>query len=310
MSYRTACLLGLLSIALASCGRTPLASGGESESDAGSSTSSAESASTAATSASSATTAGASAGSSGSSGGVTSEGVSVTAASSSAGATTTSGSATSSTSTSASSSSSTSTTGASSTGGSTTGALECEPLADCKPLYFIDEALQLTDIESGWEVCGAWGDHYRVEAIECAHKVFWPVCQGEGGSCETDNDCESDSQCLNVYGTCGCRPKNCMSDSDCPDGEVCVCAAQGDGYAGWTNIKNTCEPASCASAADCPEACGCHGSEFFCGTVERLHCPTLTDECATHEDCDGEGGRCYYEPDESRWVCGEWGFCE
>jgi hypothetical protein len=181
----------------------------------------------------------------------------------------------------------------------------CPTAVDCLPVFFEDENNDETDEESGWLLCNEGSVYYREVALDCAHEVFWPACDGQPGSCATDADCPGNEVCADVWGSCECESQ-CMSDSDCEDGEICVCAGRGNG--GWLALKNWCVPTGCAGPEDCADDCGCRGSEFFCGTLDTAACPTLTDEC--HDNADCGGNRCAWEPQEQRWTCQEWGICE
>jgi hypothetical protein len=183
----------------------------------------------------------------------------------------------------------------------------CPPF-DCQPIFFEDENHELTDIESGWLFCNEGSVHYREEAIDCAHEVFWPKCEGQGGECATDDDCSGNDTCANIYGDCYCTPQ-CMSDSDCGDGRICVCAGSIPGVGADLALKNACVPADCAANADCAGECGCRGDKFFCGTLEGAFCPTPDDECEDDEDC-SNGNYCGWDSDEKRWMCQGWGICE
>ncbi|MCY1058877.1 hypothetical protein [Nannocystis sp. SCPEA4] len=181
----------------------------------------------------------------------------------------------------------------------------CPTAVDCLPVFFEDENNDETDEESGWLLCNEGSVYYREVALDCAHEVFWPACDGQPGSCATDADCPGNEACVDVWGSCQCESQ-CMSDSDCEDGQICVCAGRGNG--GWLALKNWCVPSGCAGPEDCQDDCGCRGSEFFCGTLDTAACPTPTDEC--HDNADCGGNRCAWEPQEQRWTCQEWGFCE
>ncbi|MCY0992091.1 hypothetical protein OV203_33440 [Nannocystis sp. ILAH1] len=224
--------------------------------------------------------------------------------------TTTSGTTTSGTTTSESGTSSTSTsgTGSSSTTGDSGDPVPCKAPVDCEPIFFEDAQHQLTDIESGWLFCNGGTVIYRDEALECAHEVFWPKCEGQGGECATDGDCPDSQVCANIWGDCGCVAQ-CMSDSDCSGGQICVCAGDHPGVGGDLYLKNTCMPANCASKADCEGECGCRGSEFFCGFVIGAFCPTLEDECSDSGDCP-QDKYCAFDADQDRWTCQFLGICE
>ncbi|WAS91606.1 hypothetical protein [Nannocystis punicea] len=214
------------------------------------------------------------------------------------------------TTTSATGSTSTTTSGTEST--STTGdsgdPVPCKAPVDCEPIFFEDPQHQLTDIESGWLFCNGGTVIYRDEALECAHEVFWPKCEGQGGDCAADSDCPDSQVCANIWGDCGCVAQ-CMSDSDCGDGQICVCAGDHPDVGGDLYLQNTCMPANCASKADCEGECGCRGSEFFCGHVIGAFCPTLEDECSDSDDCP-QDKYCAFDAEQERWTCQFLGICE
>ena len=217
----------------------------------------------------------------------------------------------------ASSTSTAETTGASTTGdeetSATTSSLECSPFEICEPLYLVDSEGYMTDAPSGWVRCTDplnRPEVLRLEAVACAHEVFWPQCDGAGGDCEVDADCPNNQVCGDVWGSCRCVSP-CMSDDDCLAGELCLCAAKSE-YSGDgpTPEKNRCIPAGCASASDCGDGCDCRGSSGPCGAIEGAYCSTDSDECGNHDECEEQGGRCFWEPEVEHWSCGEWFNCE
>lgn len=199
-------------------------------------------------------------------------------------------------------------TGSSSTGADTGDPVPCQTPVDCEPIFFKDEQYDLTDIESGWVFCNGGTVIYRDEAVDCAHEVFWPKCEGQGGDCATDDDCPGSQVCANIWGDCGCVAQ-CMSDGDCQDGEICVCAGDHPDVGGDLYLQNTCMPANCASKSDCEGECGCRGSEFFCGHVIGAFCPTLADECSDSGDCP-QDKYCAFDDAQARWTCQFLGICE
>ncbi|MEB2314216.1 MAG: hypothetical protein OZ928_20415 [Polyangiaceae bacterium] len=98
---------------------------------------------------------------------------------------------------------------------------------------------------------------------------------------------------------------DCVLDSDCQAGSICVCIA---GVAltagrrlgpGVSQGPNRCLPAACTSAADCGGwACGL--SHDPCGLADGFHCYSSRDECSSDADCDGNR-RCSYSGDH--WKC-------
>lgn len=197
-------------------------------------------------------------------------------------------------------------TGASST---TTGdePFVCQAPAGCEPIFFEDADNKLTDVESGWVICEQGTLVLREEPVACAHEVFWPKCEGQGGQCASDADCPGTEACANVYGDCSCVAQ-CMSDSDCGDGEICLCTGGHPELPVSLYIKNTCVASQCAATADCEGPCGCRGNNF-CGYTVDARCSTPTDECAAHSDCEG-GDLCVFDEIEARWRCLEGAICE
>ena len=83
----------------------------------------------------------------------------------------------------------------------------------------------------------------------------------------------------------GPGPYTCVSDGDCPEAGICVCAG-GLSY---------CAPASCRVDADCGSGFLCRGyATSQCGFQgeEKFACQTAEDTCAGFDDC------------ESAWRCG------
>ena len=185
--------------------------------------------------------------------------------------------------------------------------VQCQAPVDCEPLFFTDPEGELTDVESGWVACHEGQVIYREEPVDCAHEVFWPECEGQEGDCATDEDCPGNQACRNIWGSCSCTPQ-CMSDSDCGDGEICVCTAEHPELPLNLDIKNTCNAAGCAGQADCEGECGCRGDDF-CGYTISAFCPTLNDECSHAGDCD-PGKICTFDGAEQRWRCFEPAICE
>ena len=183
----------------------------------------------------------------------------------------------------------------------------CPAPVDCEPVFFHDQDHNVTDEESGWVRCNGASVFYREAALDCAHEVFFPACDGQPGDCATDADCPGNESCRNLWGSCACMDQ-CMSDSDCPQGEICACAGEAASEGSRLVLKNECIPANCGQSGDCEGECGCRGTEFFCGTLDGAFCPTLNDDCHDNADCGGD--RCAWEPQEQRWTCQGWGICE
>lgn len=192
------------------------------------------------------------------------------------------------------------------TSSDTGAAMPCQTPTDCQPIFLELGDDMPSDIESGWVICNEESVYYREKAVDCVFAAFWPACEGQPGECAVDADCPGKQDCVNQYGTCACA-KQCMSDGECEDGEICMCA-ESSNSPGWLAILNTCVPADCSENADCTGECGCRGSQFFCGTIESAQCPTVADECSDDDDC-GDG-YCGWNHDETRWTCEQYGQCE
>lgn len=194
-----------------------------------------------------------------------------------------------------------------SSAGTTAGHIvQCTAPRECQPYFFDDGEGNVSDIESGWLYCQGGFGTYRQAPVACAQQVFWPACQGDKGTCAVDADCEGSESCVDSYGYCKCVPQ-CMSDSDCGDDELCLCAAATVGHF-WISDRNICIKADCRGSDDCADECGCHASQNFCTTFDSAYCHTKIDTCADNGDCWNVGGGCSWS--DEQWSCIEWGNCE
>ena len=125
-----------------------------------------------------------------------------------------------------------------------------------------------------------------------------------GGSlaCSDDADCDNagfglNTHCLN--GQCG---DECLTDSDCPNGQACGCAAQFRGNAIHTNA---CVLTGCRVDADCGPSGVCSDSEspHGCGGLNGYYCHAATDTCSTDADCAGNSSICAYQATLGHWAC-------
>ena len=157
--------------------------------------------------------------------------------------------------------------------------------------------------------------------VPAYHRPTAPSCPAHGGSgvaCTTDAQCQmlqpgQDGQSFCFDGTCG--PDECLSDGDCPGGQVCSCAGSTFGYA-HQSPGNVCVPANCRTDADCGAGGYCSPSVTFdCGPfygVQGYDCHRPGDACTNDSDCGGDGGLgqpyCAYDGQTGRWACGD-SFC-
>jgi len=119
-------------------------------------------------------------------------------------------------------------------------------------------------------------------------------------SCSTDADCaaiDAFEHCF--HGKCGAD--QCLSDTDCSNGDVCRC---------WTDQRgnaifgNSCVPAGCRVDADCGPGGSC--SPTFgnpCRTVTGYQCHSAADTCHSNGDCCGDTPVCDYQPELGHFAC-------
>jgi hypothetical protein len=160
-------------------------------------------------------------------------------------------------------------------------------------------------------------------------------------TCSNDADCTAgrNGRCLaSDIDPCQtyCSYDHCLTDTDCPEREACVCRSSGASTA-----PNVCAPDSnCRTDSDCGEcgfcspsivgnslACLHHldgGAVTTCGVAvagngtEEIEidlggcaavlslayaCHTMNDECINDSDCPAVGGYCAYVDEEKRWAC-------
>jgi hypothetical protein len=123
-------------------------------------------------------------------------------------------------------------------------------------------------------------------------------------SCNTNADCLVDGanyglQC--VEHTCGID--QCLTDSDCPSNQLCVCS---DMTGGATGLHvNECVSAACHTDADCGAGDYCIPSRGSCGAVSGYYCTSAQDTCVDPQtDCTACGGNsCVYTPVVGHFVC-------
>jgi hypothetical protein len=123
--------------------------------------------------------------------------------------------------------------------------------------------------------------------------------------CTSDADCQGDGafsdapHCLDNQ----CSWDECLVDSECPSGTICVCAADTGGGNGIHT--NECVSAACRLDSDCGPNQFCSPSRVYCGGLTGFYCRGARDTCfdpAT--DCACGGNACVYTPIVGHFVCG------
>ncbi len=152
---------------------------------------------------------------------------------------------------------------------------------------------------------------HRPAATTCPLTQPLPT-SADGGAftCDSAADCAGDAtpayeglSCLNHQ----CADDECLSDSDCGAGTVCLCSADAGG--GDVRHLNACVPAACAVDSDCGPNEYCSPNRTYCGEVTGYYCHGVHDTCVDPTtDCaclSGEGKACIYAPQVGYWVCGQ-----
>jgi hypothetical protein len=131
---------------------------------------------------------------------------------------------------------------------------------------------------------------------------------GAGAACGTRADCVPDgsytpfTNCLQGH----CAVDQCLSDSDCPSGQACLC-----GSLQWGNAcfhANECVPADCRLDSDCGPGNYCSPNPGACGIESGYYCHKATDACFDDTDCACTGGSsatCAYSSTVGAWVCSQ-----
>lgn len=131
--------------------------------------------------------------------------------------------------------------------------------------------------------------------------MWQPAAAGsDGQSCSVDADCGTIGpllgRCLN--GQCGAD--QCLTDGDCPTGQMCGCSS--DFHACCTQT-NRCIPSGCRVDGDCGENGVCSASIGYCGSLDGYYCHTAADRCHTDADCDAANPICNYIATLGYWTC-------
>ena len=129
---------------------------------------------------------------------------------------------------------------------------------------------------------------------------------GLGGACTADSDCAGpDYDALCLHGKCSLD--ECLTDSDCPSGNVCGCADQFFGNAVHTN---SCVPSGCRVDADCGPAGVCSpDNSGYCGSLLGYECHSAQDTCHSDADCGHDTPQCDYQQELGYWACSAITFC-
>jgi hypothetical protein len=124
------------------------------------------------------------------------------------------------------------------------------------------------------------------------------------GECYSDQDCGG-KPCVKVANGGWCNLDECMTDSDCSGGAVCVC--KGSFVAGFSvnDTWNTCVAAECRTDRDCDSGY-CSPSRLTYGPTippprPSYNCHTPQDVCQNDGDC--SEGRCAFDSARSSWIC-------
>ena len=151
---------------------------------------------------------------------------------------------------------------------------------------------------------------HRAAASACSLSSRFPL-SADGGAiaCASAADCSGDAASVLEPIAClggQCTYDQCLTDSDCPTGSLCLCAAD----AGGGNIihANACVPAACRLDSDCPSGY-CSPDRTYCDEVSGYYCHSPHDTCVDPTidcPCITQGGAgCLYAPQVGYWVCGQ-----
>jgi hypothetical protein len=145
----------------------------------------------------------------------------------------------------------------------------------------------------------------RPTALACPATPNYSTAGPADVSCATLADCQDAGPAAYFQACRGgkCAIDPCLTDSECPSGDVCVCATEiGGGNAIHTNA---CVPAQCRVNADCGRSVGlCSPTRGYCGGVLGYYCHSAADSCITDADCcDASNPSCQYQPALGHFAC-------
>jgi hypothetical protein len=134
-----------------------------------------------------------------------------------------------------------------------------------------------------------------------------PFLYGPGGRrsdvLNQDTDCQVDGgaglpHCVRH----ACAADQCLDDTDCSGGAVCVCAI--DAGFGLVLRLNRCVPSTCRVDADCPSEL-CSTGYGPCNSPTGYNCRSAADTCCADDDCTGSGVpvSCNFAPETGHWQC-------
>lgn len=167
--------------------------------------------------------------------------------------------------------------------------------------------------ESGTETCRTGsGDFYvHRKAVGTGCNYVPPESRGQGGAAgDEDSECFEDTDCSGRYPYCdqdvfgGSRcSEGCLTDDDCPTGQLCQCAGEEPGR---------CLAAGCKTDADCGDGFSCVAASDDCVGYESestwYTCQQASDECLVDGDCVDAAARCELDGDRFRCLVPE-GVC-
>lgn len=177
-------------------------------------------------------------------------------------------------------------------------------LAVCSP----EPVEDIEGAPTGLASCGE-GHFDRIAAVSCGANVagehFRPCGPQDVGACRVDADCGGgNNRCIYYIGECLCQTF-CETDSDCGEGEACICRgvvpSTRPGGAQTLSGWSACRATECWSDMDC-DGFGCGMRINDCGPAEGFACRTPDDTCHTDSEC-ARGESCIYAREEGRWIC-------